>query len=206
MFTKITLIVFCLFVSSVFGASAKPQTFNDVPPSHPYYGDIEQCASRGVVVGDPDGSYHPDAPLLRASAAVVIERAAFGVFEPPAYTGEYFDDVHSYHYFAGFIEDFAERGITNGCGTRLFCPFENITRGQIAVFIVRAIGEFNPSPPAPGTFRFLDVPESHPFYAFIHRLRELGVTNGCSEFNFCPEDTITRGQAAAFLVRAFIAP
>lgn len=35
----------------------------------------------------------------------------------------------------------------------------------------------------------------------IERLVELGVTNGCSETEYCPTDSITRGQMAAFVRR-----
>lgn len=50
---------------------------------------------------------------------------------------------------------------------------------------------------------FDDVPESHPFFAQIQRMKERGITNGCSANppRFCPDETVTRGQLAAFLIR-----
>jgi hypothetical protein len=51
--------------------------------------------------------------------------------------------------------------------------------------------------------QFLDVPPASPFYAFIHRLAALGITDGCSATNYCPQSVITRAQMAVFLVRAF---
>jgi hypothetical protein len=71
----------------------------------------------------------------------------------------------------------------------------------MAAFILRALGEFSPPPPA--TQQFLDVPPTSPFYAFIHRLAALGITNGCGATSYCPQDPITRAQMAVFLVRAF---
>jgi hypothetical protein len=42
------------------------------------------------------------------------------------------------------------------------------------------------------------------FEADIDRLATAGVTLGCdADGNFCPNDPVTRGQMAAFLVRAF---
>ena len=32
---------------------------------------------------------------------------------------------------------------------------------------------------------------------------ELGVTTGCGNGEFCPDDLVTRGQMAAFLIRSF---
>ena len=42
-----------------------------------------------------------------------------------------------------FIEQFAQLGITTGCGTddrgrRLYCPDRNVTRAEMAVFLIRA--------------------------------------------------------------------
>jgi hypothetical protein len=64
-----------------------------------------------------------------------------------------------------------------------------------------ALGEF--SPPQPAAQRFLDVPPSNPFYAFIDRMAVLGISAGCSNTNYCPLDSVTRAQMAVFLVRAF---
>jgi hypothetical protein len=46
-----------------------------------------------------------------------------------------------------------------------------------------------------------DVPESHPFFRFIQRLGELGITSGCATGAFCPDAPITAGQLAVFVVR-----
>ena len=50
---------------------------------------------------------------------------------------------------------------------------------------------------------FEDVPSTHPFFAQIQRMKDLGITNGCSADppRYCPDDTVTRGQLAAFLIR-----
>src|SRR5258707_1751269 len=69
----------------------------------------------------------------------------------------------------------------------------------MAAFIMRSLGEFNP--PTPPTQRFLDVPPGNPFYAFIDRLAVLGITVGCGGGNYCPDDFVSRGQMAAFIMR-----
>lgn len=51
--------------------------------------------------------------------------------------------------------------------------------------------------------RFPDVPTSSPHRGAILSLADAGVTRGCSTNLFCPEDTLTRAQAASFMVRAF---
>ena len=53
--------------------------------------------------------------------------------------------------------------------------------------------------------RFADVPPGNVFYNFVDRLAVLNITLGCTPDHsmYCPNDPVTRGQMAAFLVRAF---
>jgi hypothetical protein len=73
----------------------------------------------------------------------------------------------------------------------------------MAAFILRGLGEFDP--PTPGGQRFNDVPPGNVFYNFIDRLAVLQITFGCTpdHLMYCPNDSVTRAQMAAFLVRAF---
>jgi hypothetical protein len=54
---------------------------------------------------------------------------------------------------------------------------------------------------------FNDVPDTHPFFKYIQKLREIGITGGCSMAPplYCADGPVTRGQMAVFLVRAFYA-
>ena len=49
---------------------------------------------------------------------------------------------------------------------------------------------------------FLDVPQAHPFHAFVETLFRSGVTAGCGAGTFCPDASITRAQTAVFLLKA----
>ena len=83
----------------------------------------------------------------------------------------------------------------------MYCPSDAVKREQMAAFIIRGLGEFNP--PTPGSQRFTDVPPESPFYKFIDRMEVLQITLGRSPTMYCPNDIVTRGAMAAFLVRAF---
>ena len=54
----------------------------------------------------------------------------------------------------------------------------------------------------PAATQFEDVPSDHRFSTEIAWLAAEGITNGCTTDRFCPDDSVTRGQMAAFLVRA----
>jgi hypothetical protein len=49
---------------------------------------------------------------------------------------------------------------------------------------------------------FLDVPSAYGFHDYITAIFAAELTNGCASGIFCPENTVTREQMAAFLVRA----
>jgi hypothetical protein len=60
----------------------------------------------------------------------------------PFCTGEVFLDVNSGTVgdsFCGYIEEFARRGFTDGCGEGDYCHDATVTRVQMAVFLATAL-------------------------------------------------------------------
>jgi hypothetical protein len=125
------------------------QTFQDVPPTLVGYMFIEDFVARGITAGcaaGPPRLYCPSASVTREQMAIFILRG-LGVFTPPAgpQTPTFADVPNSGATDASheFIEEFARRGITSGCAAgppRLYCPTSPVTRGQMAVFLLRAFG------------------------------------------------------------------
>ena len=58
----------------------------------------------------------------------------------PAPNAATFGDVPTGHLFFQFVEALATSGITVGCGGGNFCPDNPLTRGQMAVFLAKALG------------------------------------------------------------------
>jgi photosystem II stability/assembly factor-like uncharacterized protein len=184
--------------------------FLDVPPWHPFFNEIHEIFLAGITLGCGGGNYCPDSNVTREQMAIFIERA-LGVFTPPTPNGQTFQDVPTNSYSYPFIEDFATRSITQGCAAgppRLYCPTASVTREQMAIFLERALGVFNP-PPGPATPTFADVPNSGATdfsYEFIEDFLTRGITSGCAAGPprlYCPTAPVTRAQMAAFLSRAF---
>jgi len=109
-----------------------------------------------------------------------------------------FDDVMSDHPFAGEILGLVDLGITTGCTTTNYCPDLGVTREEMAAFLVRAL-DLDLSV---GANSFNDD-DGSVFEAEIETLHASGVTSGCTPTSFCPSDTVTREQMAAFITRAF---
>ena len=116
-------------------------------------------------------------------------------------------DVGSGHFAALDIAALAAGGVLAGtdCRPGHFCPGMPIERWQAAVWIVRVLDGEEPSPRAS---RFVDVEGGLWWESHVERLAELGVTVGCSlqPARFCPTDTVTRAEMAAFLDKAFDLP
>ena len=116
---------------------------------------------------------------------------------PPG--GTFTDDDGNVH--EGYIEAIAAAGITSGCNPPVndhYCPDRKVTRGEMAAFLVRALNLSWDG----GRDWFADDNGS-PFESSINKLAAAGITQGCSTRNFCPNDSVTREQMAAFLVRGY---
>jgi hypothetical protein len=125
------------YVPPVVGGSTG---FADVPVG--YWADrwIKQLATEGITTGCGGGNYCPEGNVTRAQMAVFLLKAKHGsAYAPPAATG-LFTDVPAGYWARNWVERLAVEGITSGCGANLFCPNANVTRAQMAVFLVKTFG------------------------------------------------------------------
>jgi hypothetical protein len=188
--------------------------FADVPPSHASWRWIQSLAQTAITGGCATNPalYCPDGTVTRAQMAVFLLRgmAYPGSPNPTPSIATVFADVQPTHLYADWINALFAAGITGGCGTgpARYCPDQAVTRGQMAVFLLRAKHGPAYAPPPPTQQTFEDVALDHPFATWIYRLAAEGITSGCSTNpgRYCPSATVTRAQMAVFLVRTFSLP
>ena len=89
-----------------------------------------------------------------------------------------------------------EAGITGGCGSGRFCPNSQVSRQQMASFLVRALD----LPPAEQDSFSDDDGSIHE--PDINSLAEAGITGGCGDGIFCPTAPVYRDEMASFMSRA----
>lgn len=181
--------------------------FTDVPTTHPYFDYVTLMKVHSITQGCSDTQYCPDAATTRGQMAVFIIRSAIGDdFVYP--TDPYFTDVPASHPYFKYIQKMRQLNITSGCSTTTYCPDSPVTRGQMAVFVVRAkLMKVNPQEfPYGATPYFTDVPTTHPYFAFIQKMKELSITAGCGATTYCADDPNTRGQMSVFIIRSFFTP
>jgi hypothetical protein len=186
-------------------------TFADVARSHWAWDFVERLYSAGITGGCSTAplQYCPEQSVTRAQMAVFLLRGIHtSAYIPPGVeAGTGFGDVPADYWSASWIKQLAVEGITSGCGDGNYCPEQPVTRAQMAVFLLRS--KYGASYTLPGTGMgtgFADVPPDYWAAAFIKQLVAEGITVGCGNGNYCPEQPVTRAQMAVFLVRTFGLP
>ncbi len=176
--------------------------FDDVPESNTFVEDIIWLAEHDITQGcnPPENTlFCPQDPVSRGQMAAFLVRAR-------NYTdGEganlFVDDDGSI--FESDIDKLGTAGVTRGCNPPVndrYCPNGHVTRGQMAAFLVRAFG----LPDLGVSDLFVDDDDSI-FQPDIDKLGATGVSRGCNppeNDRFCPDDSVTRQQMAAFIRRA----
>jgi hypothetical protein len=134
---------------------ATQQTFEDVPPDHPFWLGVERVAQLGIVSGYPCGGageacgtgsrpyFRPTSPITRGQLAKLTVLGG-GLNDDLVPTTQTFTDVPVNHPFYRYVERLASRGAISGypCGTApgegcdsaarpYFRPGANTTRGQM---------------------------------------------------------------------------
>ncbi|MBL8211950.1 MAG: S-layer homology domain-containing protein, partial [Bryobacterales bacterium] len=160
--------------------------------------------SNAITSGCSGTNYCPSDVTTRGQMAVFLIRSMVLTDDFDFPSAPFFEDVPATHPQFKWIQKLRSLGITTGCTTLRYCPNDPVTRGQMAVFLVRS--RFGETFTSPSTPYFTDVPANQTFFRYIQKLRQLGVTTGCTATTYCTNDPTTRGQMAVFLTRAYLTP
>jgi hypothetical protein len=133
-----------------------------------------------------------------------------------------FTDVLPTASFCRSVHYLAAQNVTTGCSPTQYCPNPNVTRLEMSTFVARAVVApaggagvpltYGPDPVTGFSYscdtgspdiHFTDVPASNDFCKHAHFLWARGIISGCSETEFCPNDSVTRDQMARFLGNGF---
>ena len=186
--------------------------FPDVPDEAWYADALDWASDRGIVWWLPPDPFQPDRVVTRSEAAVYLHL----FHQPPTPTSgpstvttePEFTDLEEAGRLADHVEALAAGGVFEGteCAPQGFCPNQEITRHEVAVWLVRIVDGSDPSPA--DKVPFADVMPDVWWAGHVNRLAELEITRGCATDppRFCPDQSVTRAQMAALLNRAFGLP
>jgi streptogramin lyase len=152
--------------------------------------------------GSGSGQFnYPAGIAVNSSRDVYVadyENNRLQVFSP-----DRFADTPLDYWATPYIEVIYQAGYTTGYGgTADFKPEYEVTREQMAVFILRALNDIPADGYCGDTAPFSDVSADRWSCKYVKRLVELGITSGIGGGLFGPEGVVTREQMAAFITRA----
>lgn len=116
--------------------NVKDPGFKDLNKNQWYYGYVAALASAGYIDGFEDGTFRPNAPMTRAQTSKILDMAYKLPLE--AKTENPFTDVSSSAWYVDHIRTLVENKVTKGKTATTFEPNANVTRAQMASFVVRA--------------------------------------------------------------------
>lgn len=186
-------------------AGAVDTGFSDVPAESALAGEVRKAVDYGLMNGYDNDTFGYGDSMTRAQfTAVLVRMMGWDTVTPqtPTYT-----DVPDSHTWYGVIETAAAHDVADDGGA--FRPSDPVTRGEMAELLVRALGlkgaaeRLNDTSSTYSRIHsgtpFIDLPEGKAGYIAI--AYRIGMTNGTSPTTFSPDNTATRAQAAAMLVR-----
>lgn len=200
---RIQRVLACLLLCACLAAHLPPAGaaagFADVPAGSWAAESISRCVELGLFQGETATRFGAGHPMTRAAFVVVLGRLFSWQAVTPA-AGSFSDnrDPSAWYYAA------VETAYANGAVTHQsedFRPNDPITREEMAVMLVRALGYGTIAGLAQDLpIPFTDVTANAGYIAMAY---ELGIVSGTSATAFSPERTATREQAAVMLMRIY---
>lgn len=126
--------------------SVKNPNFKDVPTTNVYYNYIAALVEAGVINGFEDNTYRSNATLTRGQMAKII---AYGFGLKASSSDNPFNDIDQSIYKESIIALF-DNGVTTGKTATTYGASDQVTRAQLASFVIRAEKAAASAPTPPG--------------------------------------------------------
>jgi len=188
------LLVLSFLLTNFTSQSAQAASFSDFKEGQTFYSEVSYLVGENIISGYKDGTFRPVIKITRAAAATMIGRALN--LDGTQRKGS-FKDVPKESYASGYIDSAVSKGIIRGFTDGTFRPNEEVTRGQMAIFIDRAFALKDKK-----SVLFSDVSSSIAAYSSIQKIVAAGITQGYSDWTFRPNTELSRAEFSAFLARA----
>ena len=188
----------CAVLAGGLTVPAEAAGFTDVPANHWAAGDIQRCVELGFFRGESATRFGLGHPMTRAAFTVVLSR--FFGWETTTPTQSAYTDVPVNAWYAGAVQAAYAHGAVTAQRAE-FRPNDPITREELAVMLVRALGY--------GTIAGLaqDLPSAFQDVTtntgYIIMAYDLDLTRGVSATSFAPSRAALREQVAVILVRLY---
>ena len=212
----VLLVAFMLMVAGPVAANGV--AFDDLPTWNWSWEYVQGVVAAGIAQGYDDGYYRPGTVVTRDQMAVYVARALCGGDEyvPTGPATASFEDVPNTgygdagtdpHWALKYVEYAVEAGVVAGYDDGYYRPDADVTRGQMAAFMARAMcGGEEYVPLATGDPSFPDVGLDSWCYDYVEYIAGEGVTQGYPDGLYYPDVPCSRDQMAVYICRAFDLP
>jgi hypothetical protein len=188
-----SLLLALLMLLPLLPRAARAAAYPDVPAGSWAQTYIDSARESGLLLGDADGAFGYGRQISRAEFVTVLCRM-FG-WQPLQPEEPSFSDL------GGWYDGYVEAALAHGAfdSADVFRPRDAITRREMAVMLVRALG-FGPlaAQVQTASLPFTDVSADRGYITIAH---DIGMVDGMTPDTFVPEGTAKREEAAAMLVR-----
>ncbi|MDY3281239.1 S-layer homology domain-containing protein [Dysosmobacter sp.] len=192
----------CLLTASAAApaaAAASDTGFRDVPAGHWAASEIRRAVDAGLVQGVSAAEFGLGRPMTRAAFTVVLCRFFGWEMQTPS-QGSFADNRNP----AAWYYSAVETACANGAVVRKaenFRPDDPITREEMAVMLVRALG----FTALAGLDQGLECPfgDVTTNQGYLTMAYYLGISQGAGDGSFAPDRAATREQAVVMLMRVY---
>jgi sirohydrochlorin ferrochelatase len=176
--------------------------YSDVSAGYWAAGDITKLYREGIMTGYPDNTFRPESNITRAEFAVLLAKA---VGWQSTSAGLDFSDAGDIPAWAGgSIAAAVEKGVISGYGDGSFKSHRPVTRAEMAVMTVRAMGK-QIDPAQPEVLSFSDNSAIQGWAkGYVAEALEQGIVKGKPGNLFAPGDSATRAEAAAVIAKMMV--
>lgn len=183
--------------SGAFAIFMNHVSFTDIT-KHWAKDEIEILASKEIINGMSGSRFEPEADLTRAQFTKML-LGAMGI-TPKENVSGVFRDVAASHWSAGWVEAAAELRLVQGADGK-FKPDDKLTREQMVVMLIRALGEEKAALEFNESVAFEDADTISSWaYGYAALASEIGLVQGSGGL-FLPKNDSNRAQAASVIYR-----
>lgn len=195
----ICFLIAAVILAGCFPASAADAGYSDVPPDNWAADYIAEATELGIINGIGNGLFGVGQKVTRAQFAAMLVRL-FGWTPVTPDTSGFADNQDKGAWYYSAVETALHNGAVLA-DSPAFRPDDSITREEMAVMLVRALGYDQLASGAAGYgMPFGDVTRNAGYISLAY---SFGIINGMTDTAFEPEGGATREQAAAMMMRLY---
>lgn len=195
MLKKKIALMFAGIISAAMCFTAFASPYSDVPENHWAYNEIKSAGEIGFMSGMGDGTFGLGQNITRAQFVSMLVR----MFGWQQAQGNSYDDVNPSEWYYNDVMTASAMGALGDESS--FRPNDNITREEIAIMLVRALGYDELAEELSDIYLpFNDVFSNKGYISIAY---DFGIISGRSGDIFDPQGTASREDAAAMMVRCY---